>query len=401
MPAASPATRWQAGIDCGDYQQDPAQAQAIKQLQALYDALVQAPPPGLLSRLGSRLSSQLSSRLSSLLSSLLGAQLSSRLSTLLRRPLGAAAVPPVPGIQGLYLWGGVGRGKTCLMDVFYESLPFKRKLRLHFHRFMHEVHHQLKELQGEVNPLRQVAANISSRARVLCFDEFFVSDIADAMLLAGLLEALFQRGLVLVATSNVAPELLYQDGLQRRQFLPAIALLKQQCLVHHLDGGTDYRLRLLAAAEIYHYPLDPAAETGLADAFKKLAPDEGGAGVLLQIENRAIPSRYCADGVVWFDFEALCDGPRSQNDYIEIARIFQTVLLGGVPQFNNSREAQARRFISLVDEFYDRNVNLIISAEVPLTDLYQGTQLRFEFQRTESRLQEMQSMTYLGREHKA
>ena len=377
MPAGSPSTRWQAGIERGDYQPDPAQAQAIKHLQGLYDALVKTPPPGLLS------------------------SLRAQLGALLRRPFGVVAVPQAPSIQGLYLWGGVGRGKTCMMDVFYESLPFKRKLRVHFHRFMREVHHQLRELQGEVNPLRQVATHLSSRARVLCFDEFFVSDIADAMLLAGLLEALFQRGLVLVATSNLAPDLLYQDGLQRRRFLPAIDLLKQQCRVHHLDAGPDYRLRLLATAEIYHYPLDPAAETGLAHAFKKIAPDEGGSEVLLQIENRSIPTRYCADGVVWFDFEAVCAGPRSQNDYIEIARLFQTVLIGGVPQFNSSREDQARRFISLVDEFYDRNVKLIVSAEVPLAHLYQGTRLGFEFQRTESRLQEMQSMIYLGREHRA
>ncbi len=369
-----PEARWQAGIDRGDYQRDEAQSQAIKQLQSLYNALTKASKPSLLSSLTACLKALF---------------------------LGRPAVPQEAPIQGLYLWGGVGRGKTFLMDLFYESLPLKRKVRLHFHRFMREVHRQLGELQGEVNPLKQVAVNFATRARVICFDEFFVSDIADAMLLAGLLEALFQQGLVLVATSNLAPDHLYQDGLQRSKFFPAIALLKQHSLVHHLDGGPDYRLRLLASAEIYHYPLDSAAEAGLADAFRNIAPDEGKSEVMLSIENRSIPTRYCADGVVWFDFEALCAGPRSQNDYIEIARLFQTVLLGRVPRFDNSRGDQARRFISLVDEFYDRNVKLIISAEVSIPRLYQGTRLKFEFQRTESRLQEMQSMEYLGREHKA
>ena len=305
-----------------------------------------------------------------------------------------------PAIKGLYFWGGVGRGKTFLMDIFYESLPFKEKRRIHFHRFMREVHLQLRELQGEANPIKKVAANFASQARVICFDEFFVSDITDAMLLAGLLKEMFRLRMVLVATSNVEPDSLYKDGLQRRKFLGAIELLKQHTRVHHMDGSVDYRLRALESAEIYHYPLDAAAEEILSQAFVSISPDEGKPDVVLTIEARPIVTRRCGDGVAWFDFDEVCDGPRSQNDYIELARLFQTVLVGKVPVFDTTREDQARRFISLVDEFYDRNVKLIISAAAGILDLYQGERLDFEFQRTTSRLQEMQSHDYLGRQHK-
>jgi cell division protein ZapE len=316
----------------------------------------------------------------------------------LARLIGKKGNPPL--VRGLYFWGGVGRGKTFLMDLFYEELPIKQKKRLHFHRFMREVHRKLNDFQGESNPLKKVAASFAGQARVICFDEFFVSDITDAMLLAGLLDEMFKLGVTLVATSNVEPDHLYENGLQRRKFLPAIELLNTHTLVHNMDGGLDYRLRALESAEIYHFPLDDAAETGLQAAFRSISPDEGRAAVVLPIEGRDIATRRCGDGVAWFEFAALCDGPRSQNDYIELARLFQTVLIGNVPRFGEQKEDQARRFISLVDEFYDRSVKLILSAESPILELYHGRRLAFEFQRTESRLQEMQSKEYLSRQHK-
>ena len=302
--------------------------------------------------------------------------------------------------RGLYFWGGVGRGKTFLMDLFFEELPFDEKLRLHFHRFMRRVHQQLTELQGTRDPLQTIAGRFADEARVLCFDEFFVSDITDAMILANLLDALFARGLVLVATSNVAPVDLYKNGLQRSKFLPAIDLLEQHTHVVNVDGGTDHRLRALQAAEIYHSPLDSAADNNLRAAFVAVCPDAGHDGGSLEVEGRTIYTRMAGDGVAWFDFLALCDGPRSQNDYIELARIFQTILVSAVPQLDAKREDQARRFISLVDEFYDHNVKLILSAAVPLGSLYTGTRLPFEWARTDSRLREMQSGEYLAREHR-
>ena len=361
---SGPLEGYEAGVLDGEFQFDEAQHRALGLLQELHDELSSPKPgnPGLLLRL-------------------------------LRRN------QPAKPVRGIYFWGGVGRGKTFLMDLFYESLPFKEKKRLHFHRFMREVHRQLVKFQGEPNPLKLVAAGFANQARVLCFDEFFVSDITDAMLLAGLLDEMFKLGITLVATSNVEPDHLYENGLQRRKFLPAIDLLNTHTRVHHMDGGIDYRLRALESAEIYHSPLDEQAEVGLESAFFSISPDEGRAEVMLSIEGRDIATRRCGDGVAWFEFPALCDGPRSQNDYIELARLFQTVLVGNVPVFDEKKEDQARRFISLVDEFYDRNVKLIVSAEAPIPALYRGQRLTFEFQRTESRLQEMQSREYLAREH--
>ena len=318
--------------------------------------------------------------------------------TFLARLLGRQDEPEP--IRGLYFWGGVGRGKTFVMDLFYEGLPFDDKLRLHFHRFMRRVHKELTGLQGTPDPLQTIAQRFADEARVLCFDEFFVSDITDAMILANLLDALFDRGLVLVATSNVQPVDLYENGLQRSKFLPAIDLIETHTQVVNVDGGTDYRLRALQAAEIYHWPLDETADTSLRSAFVAICPDAGTSRCYLEIEGRQIATRMTGDGVAWFDFLALCDGPRSQNDYIELARIFQTVLVSDVPQLDEQREDQARRFISLVDEFYDHNVKLILSAAVPLIALYSGTRLAFEWARTDSRLREMQSGEYLAREHR-
>jgi len=304
-------------------------------------------------------------------------------------------------VTGLYLWGGVGRGKTFLMDLFYDCLPFERKSRMHFHRFMQMVHRQLTELSGTANPLSVVADQFAENSKVLCFDEFFVSDIGDAMILGELMTALFERGVTLVATSNIPPANLYANGLQRARFLPVIDLLQKYTLVHCLDGPIDYRLRALERAEIYHSPLDSSAFVSLSQSFDALAPEKPVADTTLEIEKRLINVFKVADDVIWFEFVEICDGPRSQNDYIEIARIFHAVIVSQVPCFKSHNEDQARRFISLVDEFYDHNVKLILSAEVGIEYLYQGSRFVFEFERTQSRLLEMRSHAYLGRSHKA
>lgn len=316
-----------------------------------------------------------------------------------RKILGRSKVTPSMGPKGLYFWGGVGRGKTYLMDVFYDSLPFQEKMRIHFHRFMQQIHRQLRELQGKKNPLEIIGRDIAGQARILCFDEFFVSDITDAMILGGLMEQLFKRGVVLVATSNIEPDDLYKEGLQRDRFLPAIALINEHTRVLNVDGGTDYRLRTLQRAEIYHYPLDAGAEKSLADSFRRLAPDKTIKNKSIDVEGREIATRCIADDVLWCDFLDLCDGPRSQNDFIEISKEYHAVLLSNVPLLGVSTDDQARRFVNLVDEFYDRNVKLIISAAVAINELYSGGRLDFEFQRTQSRLLEMQSLEYLSRPH--
>ncbi len=302
-------------------------------------------------------------------------------------------------VRGLYVWGTVGRGKTMLMDRFYEQLNVPYKMRSHFHRFMHEVHGELKQLKNFEDPLEEVAERLALKARVICFDEFFVNDIADAMILGTLFEALFRRGVTLVTTSNVPPAQLYRDGLQRQRFLPAIAQLQTHTKVLELGAGVDYRLRVLEQAEIYHYPLDAQADTNLEMYFQAIAPDEAKQDVPLALNDRQVSARALADGVVWFDFQAICGGPRSQEDYIELARCFQTVMVSRIPQLTRDNEDEARRFIALVDEFYDRNVKLIVSAASPLEELYQGKKLEFEFQRTCSRMREMQSHDFLARPH--
>jgi cell division protein ZapE len=368
----TPLERYQSDLQKPGFQPDAAQQQAVMQLQRLYDELV--------ARENARLES---------------AGLTRKLAGWL-----GLARPVAPPVQGLYFWGGVGRGKTYLMDTFFEALPFECKLRAHFHRFMQRIHRELKAMPGQKDPLRVIARNLADETAVICFDEFFVSDITDAMILGTLFEALFGHGVVLVATSNIIPDGLYKDGLQRARFLPAIALIKQHCRVVNVDGGVDYRLRTLEQAELYHHPLDAAADEGLRRSFEALAPEPGRADQLLEVEGRSIRARMVADDVAWFDFAELCDGPRSQNDYIELAREYHAVLLGQVPQMGAGRDDQARRFINLVDEFYDRNVKLVLAAEVPLQDLYAGGRLEFEFARTKSRLLEMQSHEYLAREHR-
>ncbi len=294
----------------------------------------------------------------------------------------------------------MGRGKTYLVDTFHASLPFPDKMRTHFHRFMQRVHNELEHYKGEKNPLTLIAAKFAAEARVICFDEFFVKDITDAMILANLLEALFERGVVLVATSNIVPDELYKDGLQRARFLPAIDLIKRHCQVVNVDSGIDYRLRALKRAEIFHAPLDEAAERELARSFREIAGQAGEADVPIEVNHRILRARQLHDDVVWFEFRELCDGPRSQNDYIELAREFHTVLVSNVTRMGAATDDQARRFINMVDEFYDRGVKLLMSAEVPAEVLYADGRLEFEFQRTLSRLQEMQSHEYLALAHK-
>lgn len=363
----TPLQRYQTDRLKPGFVHDPAQELAVAHLQDLFDRLVARETAG---------------------------RWSSWLSSLRRDNL----VPE----QGLYFWGGVGRGKTYLMDIFFDCLPFERKLRAHFHRFMQRVHRELETLreQKQANPLDRVAAGLARETRVICFDEFFVSDIADAMLLGGLFRALFRHGVTLVATSNIVPDDLYKNGLQRERFLPAIALLKAHVRVLNVDGGTDYRLRTLAQAELYHWPLDARADQSLMQSFRGLAPDAVQAAVSLDINARPLQARYLADDVAWFDFSELCQCPRSPADYIELARIFHAVLVANVPVLDDERNDATRRFINLVDEFYDRQVKLVLSAAVPLDALYQGSRLAFEFQRTRSRLLEMQSHDYLARPHR-
>ncbi len=303
-------------------------------------------------------------------------------------------------VRGLYMWGGVGRGKTWLMDLFFDALPFDNKLRLHFHRFMHRVHEDLVERSAERDPLPQIAADWAVRARVLCFDEFFVSDIADAMLLGGLFQGLIDQGVTLVATSNIPPDDLYKDGLQRARFLPAIDLLKSCCNIMKLDSQVDYRLRILEQAEIYHAPLDEAAEQQLSGYFEQINPGDCTRGQYIEINGRDFLNRCRGDGVIWFDFAELCDRPSAPSDYIELARSFNTVLLSNIPVMSREHADQLRRFITLVDEFYDRGVKLIISAAAPLDDLFLGDKQPFELARCKSRLTEMQSHDYLAMPHR-
>jgi cell division protein ZapE len=302
-------------------------------------------------------------------------------------------------VQGLYMWGGVGRGKTFVMDVFFESLPFDDKLRFHFHRLMYRVHKHLAELEGQVDPIEIVADDLAKQARVICFDEFFVNDIGDAMLLSKLLSALFNRGVCLITTSNIKPQDLYAGGLQRQQFIPAIELICTHTKTFNLDGINDYRLRVLEQAELWHTPSGNNAQNNLDKFFTAVAPDTGTKKTSIEILGRDIPVSRRADGVAWFEFSDLCDGPRSQDDYIEIARAFQTVLVSNVPRLDREQDNQARRFIALIDEFYDRKVKLCASAAAPIADIYQGKRLKPEFERTISRLLEMQSTAYLAAGH--
>ena len=305
--------------------------------------------------------------------------------------------PEIP--RGVYLYGGVGRGKSFLMDCFYQAVPLKRKTRLHFHEFMREVHRELAELQGTVNPLDALGERIARRYRLICFDEFHVADITDAMILHRLLVSLFDNGVGFVTTSNFRPDDLYPDGLHRDRILPAIALLNQKLEVVNVDNGTDYRRRTMEQVKLYHTPLGPEADAAMDEAFSRLA-ESADEDPVLHIEHREIRARRKAGGVAWFDFKTLCGGPRSQNDYLEIATQFHTVLLSGVPRMSVRLASEARRFTWLVDVLYDRRVKLILSAEVPPEELYTDGPLAHEFPRTVSRLNEMQSTEFLALEHR-
>lgn len=355
----SPLRQYRILTHQGDFTADPAQSEVVHALDALWHALQRQDHPGFLDRI--------------------------------RRTRRES-------IKGLYIWGSVGRGKTWLMDLFYQHLPVQRKQRIHFHRFMQRVHNSLKA-QGQVrDPLARIAAEWARNYSVLCLDEFFVSDIADAMLLGGLLENLFENGVTLVTTSNLAPEALYSDGLQRARFLPAIDLIRQSTQVIELPGSVDYRLRILEQSKIFHCPLDDEARRVMTDSFERMAA-ECELDHELEINGRAFHAHRRGDGIIWFEFRELCQKPRGGIDFIEIARAFNTVVLSNMPQLGEPDSNAARRFITMVDEFYDRNVKLLISADVPIGKLYTGRMLEFEFQRTVSRLTEMQSHDYLGRPH--
>jgi cell division protein ZapE len=363
----TPIDCYQADLCQQDFQHDPAQEQIVFHLQQLYEDLTARPVAkrGLLSRITHRISNK----------------------------------ELIDSVRGLYLWGGVGRGKTYLMDMFFDCLPFTAKKRTHFHRFMHRTHEQLKTLREQTDPLAIVAQRFSISTRVLCFDEFVVNDIGDAMILGGLLKHLLSRKTVLVATSNIPPDELYKDGLQRDRFQPAIELIKEHTKIVHIAGDVDYRLQFLDRANTYFSPLGGTAETGLLHNFEHIAPETDIKGATLEIDGRDIQTvRHAAD-VVWFDFEALCAGPRSQNDYLEIARCFHTVFVSNILQLDAESDDKARRLINLVDILYDHNVKLLVSAAAAPSELYIGTRMRDEFARTASRLTEMQTHEYLAKTH--
>ncbi|ACZ75199.1 AFG1-family ATPase [Dickeya parazeae Ech586] len=374
MQRTTPLALYQQALMAQTYQPDEVQHQTVVRLNAIHQTLTdqvwiqpENRTPGLISKW--------------------------------RSWLGQKEKTPTP-VQGLYMWGGVGRGKTWLMDLFFHSLPSERKLRLHFHRFMLRVHEELNQLQGQENPLEKVADGFKAQTDILCFDEFFVSDITDAMLLAELLRALFSRGIALVATSNIPPDELYRNGLQRARFLPAIELIKRYCDVLNVDAGIDYRLRTLTQAHLYLTPLNAETEADMQAMFRRLSGrDITQPGPVLEVNHRPLATLSAGDGVLAVDFATLCLEARSQNDYIALSRLYHTVLLHHVPVMAVKDENAARRFLALVDEFYERRVKLIISAQAPMFDIYQGEHLKFEYQRCLSRLQEMQSEEYLRQPH--
>ncbi|HEX7340785.1 MAG TPA: cell division protein ZapE [Rhodanobacteraceae bacterium] len=359
----SPITRYRDGVAARRWEDDPAQAPALAAFERLHGQLRAIP-----------------ARRHGLLKALLGER--------------AATAP-----QGIYLWGRVGRGKTFLMDLFVASLPPGVAMRRHFHVFMGEVHAALKGLAHHSDPLPKVAADIAKRARVLCLDEFLVDDIGDAMILSGLLRGMVASGVTLVTTSNTPPAELYRDGLQRARFAPAIALLQEHCQIVELDSRHDWRLRALKQAPIYQTPPGAEAARVLARIFADYARGDVIEGGHLDINDRPIAVRQHADNIAWFDFDALCDGPRSRADYTALAARYAAVIVSRVPAFTPDNNDPAKRFIHLVDAFYDNHVKLVLSAATSIIDLYEGDRLRAEFGRTQSRLIEMQSQDYLALPH--
>ena len=372
MQILSPASRYQLALNEGTHQPDDVQREAVNRLEMIYQALTVKPAE---------------------------VEQSGGLKAAFGRLLGKKAPQAQAPVRGLYMWGGVGRGKTWLMDLFYLSLPGERKQRLHFHRFMLRVHEELTALQGKSDPLEIVADRFKAETDVLCFDEFFVSDITDAMLLGGLMKALFARGITLVATSNIPPDELYRNGLQRARFLPAIDAIKQHCDIMNVDAGVDYRLRTLTQAHLWLSPLNADTAREMDKLWLVLAGAKRENAPTLEINHRPLPTLGVENQTLAVSFATLCVDARSQHDYIALSRLFHTVMMLDVPVMTRLMESEARRFIALVDEFYERHVKLVVSAEVPLYEVYQGERLKFEFQRCLSRLQEMQSEEYLKREH--
>ncbi|MFL6586482.1 MAG: cell division protein ZapE [Luteimonas sp.] len=391
----TPSERYAAGVARGDWQSDPAQQPALVELDRLHAALIEPPPRrGMLGRL-----------------------------------FGGGDAPDVPA--GLYLWGGVGRGKTFMIDLFHDGLPLQsmrstpadgatpappvkdparhatsdpklgRKRRTHFHRFMREVHESLRAHSGERDPLAAIVRGWRDAGlRVLVLDEFFVSDIGDAMLLARLLDRMFADGIVLVTSSNVDPKDLYKDGLQRPRFMPAIELIQRHTHVVYLESDTDYRMRALTRSPVYRTPLDADSDSWLDTRWHELGGDDEHRDAGVEIDGRRICVRARTPGMAWFDFDALCEGPRGASDYIQVATEFHTVLLGGIPHMDATRDDAARRFVTLIDELYDRHVNLVCTAAAEPPALYSGERLTGAFERTASRLIEMRSAEYLAREHR-
>ncbi|MFZ4217896.1 cell division protein ZapE [Enterobacter ludwigii] len=372
MQNLSPASRYQLALNEGTHQPDDVQREAVNRLDTIYQELTAKPAEG---------------------------EQSSGLKAALGRLLGKKEPQTHAPVRGLYMWGGVGRGKTWLMDLFYLSLPGTRKQRLHFHRFMLRVHEELTALQGKSDPLEIVADRFKAETDILCFDEFFVSDITDAMLLGGLMKALFARGITLVATSNITPDELYRNGLQRARFLPAIDAIKQHCDIMNVDAGVDYRLRTLTQAHLWLSPLNDETTQQMDKLWLALAGAKRTHAPELEINHRPLQTLGVENQTLAVSFATLCVDARSQHDYIALSRLFHTVMLLNVPVMTPLMESEARRFIALVDEFYERHVKLVVSAEVPLYEVYKGERLKFEFQRCLSRLQEMQSEEYLKLQH--
>jgi len=374
MQSLTPTSRYQLALKEGSHQPDDVQREAVNRLETLYQQLTnrtETPAAG------------------------------GGLRAAFGKLLGKRETHNAAPVRGLYMWGGVGRGKTWLMDLFYHSLPGTRKQRLHFHRFMLRVHEELTQLQGQSDPLEIVADRFKAETDVLCFDEFFVSDITDAMLLGGLMQALFARGITLVATSNIPPENLYRNGLQRARFLPAIEAIKQHCDIMNVDAGIDYRLRTLTQAHLWLSPLNAETAQQIETLWQALAGAKRENHPTLEINHRPLPTLGVENQTLAVSFTTLCVDARSQHDYIALSQMFHTVLLFDVPVMTPLMENEARRFIALVDEFYERHVKLVISADAALHEIYRGERLKFEFQRCLSRLQEMQSEDYLAREHLA
>lgn len=372
MQNLSPTSRYQQALEEGTHQPDDVQREAVDRLNVIYQELTRETP---------------------------ATAQSGGLKAVFGRLLGKKEPQTVVAVRGLYMWGGVGRGKTWLMDLFYQSLPGTRKQRLHFHRFMLRVHEELNALQGHSDPLDIIAERFKAETDVLCFDEFFVSDITDAMLLGGLMKALFARGITLVATSNIVPDDLYRNGLQRARFLPAIDAIKEHCDIMNVDAGVDYRLRTLTQAHLWLSPLNDETQSQMDKLWQALAGAKRENAPELEINHRPLRTLGAENQTLAVSFDTLCVDARSQHDYIALSRLFHTVMLFDVPVMTVLMESEARRFIALVDEFYERHVKLVVSAAVPLYEVYQGERLKFEFQRCLSRLQEMQSEEYLKRAH--